>query len=154
MSIKVTDKDNGYKALAKQVFGIKKPLVNVGIHAAEGSKIPKGGKATVLEYGTYNEFGLGVPERSFIRGTADAKGKEWRDFAASRMRLVIKGELTKEQALEQMGLRFQSNMQKRISDGISPPNAPSTIAKKGSSKPLIDTGTLRSSITYSIKEEK
>ena len=91
-------------------------------------KVPsnKGGKATVLEYGTYNEFGLGVPERSFIRGTADAKGKEWRDFAASRMRLVIKGELTKEQALEQMGLRFQSNMQKRISDGIPPPNAPST----------------------------
>lgn len=30
------------------------------------------------------------------------------------------------------------------------PNAPSTIAKKGSDKPLIDTGALRRSITYVI----
>lgn len=34
-----------------------------------------------------------------------------------------------------------------------PPNSPKTIAKKGSSRPLIDTGTLRKAITYVIKDE-
>lgn len=33
------------------------------------------------------------------------------------------------------------------------PNSPVTIAKKGSDKPLIDTGSLRTSITYVIREE-
>jgi len=34
-----------------------------------------------------------------------------------------------------------------------PPNAPSTIARKGSSQPLIDTGNLRKSIIYVIRGE-
>ena len=33
------------------------------------------------------------------------------------------------------------------------PNAPSTIARKGSDKPLIDTGDFRKSITYVLSEE-
>lgn len=33
------------------------------------------------------------------------------------------------------------------------PNSPITIARKGSDKPLIDTGSLRTSITYVIKEQ-
>ena len=37
--------------------------------------------------------------------------------------------------------------------GVAPsePNAPSTIRKKGSDKPLIDTGRLRQSVNYVIK---
>ena len=31
------------------------------------------------------------------------------------------------------------------------PNAPSTIARKGHDKPLIDTGTLKASIDYEVK---
>jgi hypothetical protein len=151
--VKFTDKDNGYKALVKRVFGIAKPSITAGIHAAEGAQTnPKKGKATVLEYGTYSEFGLGVPERSFIRGTVDTKGKDWQAFAASRFRMVVAGTLTKEQALEQLGLKMQSDIQQRIADGVPPPNAPSTIAAKGSSTPLIDTGLLRSSVTYTVKE--
>lgn len=34
-----------------------------------------------------------------------------------------------------------------------PPNAPSTIKRKGSSNPLIDKGELRKSITYAVSEE-
>jgi hypothetical protein len=32
-----------------------------------------------------------------------------------------------------------------------PPNAPATIRAKGSSKPLIDTGEMRQSVTYQIR---
>jgi hypothetical protein len=34
-----------------------------------------------------------------------------------------------------------------------PPNAPSTIARKGSDRPLIDTGQLRRAITYVVTEK-
>ncbi|MGG3012293.1 hypothetical protein ABEO98_22765 [Brevibacillus parabrevis] len=34
-----------------------------------------------------------------------------------------------------------------------PPNSPSTVKKKGSNQPLINTGELRKSITYVIREE-
>ena len=34
-----------------------------------------------------------------------------------------------------------------------PPNSPKTVKLKGSSNPLIDTGTLRKSITYVVKED-
>lgn len=33
------------------------------------------------------------------------------------------------------------------------PNAPSTIAKKGSSKPLIDTASMMNSITYAVRKK-
>jgi len=34
------------------------------------------------------------------------------------------------------------------------PNAPSTIAQKGSSKPLIDTGSMLNSITYAVRKKR
>ena len=42
-------------------------------------------------------------------------------------------------------------VQKTIKEGSFVPNAPSTIRKKGSDKPLIDTGRLRQSVNYHIK---
>jgi hypothetical protein len=156
----IKDTDHGYRALAKQILGFKeKPIVTVGIHAAEGQKEYQKGSgdtATVLDVGTFNEFGLGVPERSFVRAWADAHKAECIEFLKSRMRLVAARKITKEQCLEQFGLFLQTSMQKNISDGGDPeftPNAPSTIAQKGSSKPLIDTGILRSSITYKVESK-
>ena len=42
------------------------------------------------------------------------------------------------------------NIVQKISEGVAPPNAPSTIKSKGSSTPLVDTGAYRQSITYVI----
>ena len=43
-------------------------------------------------------------------------------------------------------------VQKEIVDGSFEPNAESTIKKKGSDKPLIDTGTMRQSVTYVVRK--
>lgn len=43
--------------------------------------------------------------------------------------------------------QFMTNLQ-------SPPNAASTIAQKGSSNPLINTGAMRGSVTYALSETK
>ena len=41
-------------------------------------------------------------------------------------------------------------MQHQMVEGEFVPNAPSTIRKKGSDKPLIDTGQLRQGVSYKI----
>jgi hypothetical protein len=50
-----------------------------------------------------------------------------------------------------IGMRVVGDIQDRISDGIPPPNSPITIARKGSSKPLIDSGQLRQSISFEVR---
>jgi hypothetical protein len=45
-------------------------------------------------------------------------------------------------------------MQQRIADRIDPPNAASTIKRKGSSVPLIDEGILRTSILGQVERLK
>ena len=44
-------------------------------------------------------------------------------------------------------------MQDKITSGSFAPNAESTIKKKGSSKPLVDTGRMRKSVNYVIQKK-
>lgn len=57
---------------------------------------------------------------------------------------------TMTQALNKVGVVAVGKVQKYMTDLRTPPNAPSTIKKKGSSNPLIDSGALRQSVTYKI----
>ena len=54
--------------------------------------------------------------------------------------------------LNQWGVKGKSIVQQQITDTTSPPNADYTIAVKGSSHPLIDTGHMIQSTTYVIRE--
>ncbi len=154
MSVKISDTDKGFAKLLAEAAKAKKGTVDVGILAKEGAESSSTNpKLTVYEIATFNEFGLGVPERSFIRGYVDDKEQAIRDDIKKLALLVVQGKKTTEEALDLLGLKVVGGMQKRISDGILPANAPSTIARKGSSKPLIDTGQLRSSITHRVNSK-
>lgn len=141
-----------FKARALEVT--RGPGVTVGIHAQQGSaehKPEKGHEAeplTVLEVAYINEFGLGVPERSFIRAWFDAAQTQNLALAERMLKRILKGEIDLKTALDQMGAKFAGDVQARISRGIPPPNAPSTVAAKGSSKPLIWSGQMRQSVTF------
>lgn len=145
----VRDTDRGYRELVDRIFGLKKPKISVGILEGEGAQAH--GDTTVADVATINEFGLGVPERSFLRAWFDEN--EERAYEALRRLFVsvVEGKRTKEQALDVFGLWVQGQIQQRMADGISPPNAASTIAKKGSSTPLINVGQLRSSVTFKVE---
>ncbi|MGL4545197.1 MAG: hypothetical protein ACRCUU_06490 [Plesiomonas sp.] len=53
--------------------------------------------------------------------------------------------------LNKVGLNAQAAVQMYMTELRTPPNAPSTIAQKGSDNPLIDTGALRASVTYVVQ---
>ena len=148
--VKIVDKDKGYKALVKRVYGMGKPTVSVGILEAEGAQEAAGSNITIAELAAIHEFGLGVPERSFLRAWFDQNEDRARSFVTELLKAVVKGKYSKEQALELLGTKLQAEIQARISAGIDPANAPSTIARKGSATPLIDTGQLRSSMSYKV----
>jgi hypothetical protein len=166
------DVDKGYDALMKRLVELANPQVRVGVHAAEGQRREAGirlakkeGKfhlrgrggarpVTVLDVATWAEFGIGQPMRSWLRAWYD--GGRQQNFAdiQKMMVRVLAGKVPLNRALEQLGQRFVGLIQRRLAQGIPPPNAAATIARKGSSKPLIDTGQLRSSITYSTRVKR
>lgn len=150
MSGGVKEIDNGYKALIDAIFVLDKPKIAVGVFEADG-QVDVGGGTTLIEVAIINEFGgEGIPARSFLRAWFDENKERAQKALMVLLQGVIKGDTQPKQALERFGLWLQGEIQRRIAQGIPPTNADSTIAKKGSSKPLIATGQLRSSITFAI----
>lgn len=154
----VTDKDRGYDALfrrlAKQNQG---RVVDVGVMGRESSKAYQATQdsapLTVADVASKNEFGLGVPERSFIRAYVDANRNRIIVDLREMAKRVIDGQIKSFDAgLELIGLKIQREIMERIRSGIEPPNAQVTIDRKGSSVPLIDTGQLINSITYLVRQ--
>ena len=58
-----------------------------------------------------------------------------------------------EQVLKDIGIFQKDLIQDKIKEGDFAPNAESTVRKKGSSKPLIDTGRMRQSVNYQIRQK-
>ena len=57
-------------------------------------------------------------------------------------------------ALQRAAEVFQGAIQKEITNLKEPPNSPATIAKKGSSNPLIDSGDMRKSVKWKLRPPK
>ncbi len=152
----VTDKDRGYQALFKRLDG-KRRVLTVGFHGPEAATVkqPAPGeepsKLTVGDVATIHEFGLGVPERSMIRGWADASEGQNNGVLKRIGESVIKGVYSADTGLERAGVLFVAQIQARMVAGIPPALEASTIARKGSSVPLINTGQMKSSILFKVK---
>lgn len=150
----VRDRDRGWKRTLRRLFGARRPVtLSVGIHEDKGGGAAKEGAdgLTVAQVGAFHEFGLGVPRRSFIADWADENEARHKSQLAKMAKAVAKGAVPSvEVGLERLGNLYVGEVQRRIAAGIDPPLAQSTIDRKGSSVPLIDTGQLRSSITYKV----
>ncbi|HYQ47159.1 MAG TPA: hypothetical protein VER11_34550 [Polyangiaceae bacterium] len=151
--VRFKDTDRGFEALKARIGKAAAARLSVGVHEAEGAQ-SEDGETTVLDVAIFNEFGGengNPPRRSFVADWADENADEHKELLRRSQKAVIKGTLpSTEVALERLGLRFVGDVQKRMIAGIEPENAESTIARKGSSTPLIDQGQLLSSITHQV----
>lgn len=153
--VRVTDRDRGARDLVKRVFDLatNSVPVTVGIHAQAGSEAHGDGGVTLLQVAEWMEFGTSkVPERSYIRAYFDENGERIQKMLEVMAVSVAAGKRTRQQAIELVGQKIVGEIQARISRGIPPPNAESTIRQKGSSTPLVNTGQLRAGISYEVKE--
>ena len=93
-----------------------------------------------------------IPERAPIRKTLDEQGQKINTAAVRMCVGIVEGSETVESGLGKVGEFVSSQIRRTIQRGVEPPNAPSTIKKQGSSKPLIDDGLLLRSYTYQVRE--
>ena len=99
----------------------------------------------------WNEFGTDdgkIPPRPFMRLSIEKNNKKWLNFTK---KALLNNNLDFKKAINQLGLLMVGDIQKEITDLKTPPNAESTIKKKGSSNPLIDTGLMRNSVKHKIE---
>lgn len=150
--VKIVDRDHGYKRTLNALGPLGR--VTLGVMGEKGDAQHKGSEITVAEVGLIHELGLGVPERSWLRAWIDENRQVILADSRDAIQQVIFGKLTKEKALDVLGVKWSASIKARITAGqIEPPLADSTKERKGSSVPLIDTAQFLSAITYAASTD-
>ena len=104
----------------------------------------------VAAVAAWNEFGTKtIPERPFFR---NALAESERGVS----NILAKGIDTKKMVVDErlagrVGAYVAGQVMESIRTLTGPPNAPETIARKGSTNPLIDTGMMRASVGWSVE---
>ena len=139
------------RRLMKEIDNLKKLQVRVGYQQGEAQEDDG---VDILDVAMWNELGTSrSPSRPFLRMSVDENADKINAFIKAQLRKLAKGESTAEQILKAIGAFQKGLVQAKIKDGEFVPNAPSTIRKKKSDKPLIDTGRMRQSVNFVITEK-
>jgi len=120
--------------------------VKVGLLESSGN-YPDG--TSIVDVGIYNEYGTSrSPARPFMAVTADQAGSEMQAYVSHTIGLMMDGRITPTTVDNNIGRVWADNTKKVIDGFDVPPNAPSTVLKKGKNDPLIDTGRMRNAINW------
>lgn len=99
-------------------------------------------------------YTITIPSRPFMRNTFDKKQGEIDSFMQRLIKNIYSRQIAADTALKLIGEKYESMIKQNLRDGNWEPNAPSTIRKKKSSRPLIDLGRLRNTIRYVVKRRQ
>lgn len=155
---KVTVKDQGWRAMlarAREIAGGRGVRVGILADEPKRSREPETSGLSLVEVALIHEFGAparGIPQRSFLRAAIDEHAPDIRRLILAVAARALDGAITPAQALDQIGAKVAGWVQTRIDQGIAPPLKPATIARKGSSKPLVNVGQLKAAITWKVGE--
>lgn len=143
------------KKFFKEIEKLKKLQVRVGYQQGKEFYDDEGTKVDMLDVVMFNELGTArTPSRPFMRDSVDDNAGQITNFCKAQLKGIANGSTNAEMALKSIGAMQVGLVQKTIKDGDFAPNAPSTIAMKGSDKPLIDTGRMRQSVHYVVTDKK
>jgi hypothetical protein len=138
-----------------------------GSHAAVGFPSEKdkphagagdlGAHMTNAQVATANEIGSApgvfpkVPARPFMKQTMDHTKPKFQGAMRDLVKMIFAGQMSTKIALERIGNLGASEVKWSFTVEKFAPNAAYTIARKGSSRPLIDTGALRQGVTWIVR---
>jgi hypothetical protein len=144
----VTERDFGWKRINAEIGKAKGAGVKVGVLA---DSEPHEDGEDMIDIALTNEFGdpsRRIPARPFVRGAFDQHVRYLQQTKSRLWDQILAGRMDTNRALGLLGETHQSQVQSYMTALDTPPNAPRTIAQKGSSNPLIDSGRLRLSIRW------
>jgi hypothetical protein len=152
---RVVDVDHGWKALKKALTAAahRGSYVKVGVLGAGGGRagdgISNAELAAVQEFGTLDGH---IPARPFIGATYDMNREKYVEQIRKDLGKVLEGKRTIAQTLARAGLKFSSDVKSVVvgDQWQLAPNKAATVRKKGSDRPLVDTGRMINSVTYEV----
>lgn len=151
MAVKIIDRETAEgKRFRQTLKELEKLQVRVGF---QHGKATEDDGTDICDVAAWNELGtVDIPSRPFLRKSVDENEDKIRAFLEEKGEDIVAGATT-EQVLKEIGIFQKDLIQEKIKEGSYKPNALATIRRKGSSKPLIDTGRMRQSVNYEIKEK-
>lgn len=139
--------ENHIPTLIKRFKELEGKKLRVGVLADKDADLAV--IAAANEFGSKSKKGNDhIPERPAFRNAFDDSKRV--DEAIQFGRRFFYLEENPDKTMEAIALSMVDNVQTHIESNIQPQNAPSTIAKKGSARTLIDTGRLKQSITFEV----
>ena len=155
MGVKHTTGKNDFPEIMKQIAEINGTGVEVGVLRGEHAWLaaiheyglnievtPKmraylGSQGLHLRKGTTH---IHIPERSFLRAGYDQNRDQVLKLASKLLADVATGNMDASTVYQAVGMQLASKIKDHARDLASPANHPFTIARKGSSNPLVGGG--------------
>ncbi|GLC88253.1 hypothetical protein [Lysinibacillus piscis] len=151
MGVRIISSQNNIPQVISELKKLKKYEIHVGIFRSDGAEYVM--IAGVHEFGIIIQKEKGsivIPERSFLRSTFDEKQNEWFKFVEKQLVHVFNRRIGVKTLCERLGVKIVEDVQEKLTNLDTLPNALATIAKKGSNNPLIDSGGLYRRVTYKV----
>lgn len=117
----------------------------------DGSDGQKESSISIKDLAAIHELGLGVPKRAFVGPALKKNRLKYIKYIGKQLTPIVRRRQTMNAAWQTVGMMAVADVQEYMITAKFTPLAASTIARKGSSKPLIDTGQMRQAITYRVK---
>lgn len=146
--IKLSGGDKLMRALADIAANMGGGRVDVGF--INNATYPKDG-TPVAAVAFWNEFGdpaRNRPPRPFFRQMITKESPDWAAKMAKQAKLT---NYDGGRVLGLMGTDVQGALMQSIVDFTTPALSPVTVARKGNSKPLIDTKVMLDNVTFNVE---
>lgn len=147
---KVIEKDLGWKNIKKQIKILKHTNVKVGLFGNGNPSQNVAARGAVHEFGSPKQ---NIPSRPFERQAFDNNINNLKKSIKKEYNQVLAGKLSSNQMMKKIGVLHEDQIKKTINDGNFVPLSPKTIARKKSSKPLIDTAVMINSIQSKVENK-
>lgn len=156
-AIKVIKKLDKLGDITKSLGELQKQDVLIGLPQAQNSR--QGEPITNAELAYIQSKGSpvnNIPPRPFLEPSIEAHKEKIAKIQAQAFKAALEGKQAEVTiTIGKVGMLGQKCAKDWFTDPANhwPANSPITIARKGSDKPLIDTGALRNAIVYVVRKK-
>ncbi|MBO7706803.1 MAG: hypothetical protein J6S68_14440 [Acinetobacter sp.] len=149
-----TEHNGGLKGFLERFREIGKPKVYIGVPASKNG-MHEGGinMATLLALHVLGAPSRGIPQRDPLRPPLIANAHRYSDLLAIGLKNALANGTDPKLVYEKIGIVATNDVKDYFITGNFKALSEKTIKAKGSSKPLIDTGELRNSISYEVRNK-
>lgn len=152
MSVSFKTRDLGKAKIERELKSARKLVALVGIpsDAKRHDDNPNIGLAEIAFIMEKGSAVNNIPARPFMQQTRQRNEKRMMGLSKKLLKAISNGSTTAMDAIKKLGGTYEGAMKRIFIEGSFAPNAPATVRRKKSNRPLIDTGLLRQSTKYKV----